>query len=246
MTIKRKRVSSAGLVEVEADSTDTVDTNGTSDTISTIGSQTAKFSNSNVMQANTGLLLGILQLTVNSGSVEARTGTIIVGAYGSVSTSPVTVDFGDIQTANASATVRHATSGTMTSVFELSTDNIIWTQVDTNVTSNDTTFTYSGNGETYRYARVRFTAGNNFLIVTIIDETALSSTATYNIRSSASQNTNDGTILFTDTIIAGSSKTLDIELFLTGVGEFFTLQVVSYTTGNFDLSLSDITSIREE
>ena len=60
MTIKRKRISSTGLVEVEADNTDIVDTNGYTDPINTVGAKFTKFSDGNTMKANARLRLGIL------------------------------------------------------------------------------------------------------------------------------------------------------------------------------------------
>ena len=64
MTIKRKNIRPSGLLEVEADNTDTVDTNGFSDAIQAVGAETAKFSGGATMQANSGLRIGMTQLKI--------------------------------------------------------------------------------------------------------------------------------------------------------------------------------------
>ncbi len=69
MVIKRQRVNVGALVEVEADNTDSVDVNGFTDSIQTVGAKTAKFSNNDVMKANSGLRIGLLQVKINSGLV---------------------------------------------------------------------------------------------------------------------------------------------------------------------------------
>lgn len=67
MTIKRQRVNAGSFVEVEADSTDTVDTNGFSSIITT-GSITAQYSDTSTIQAPLGLRVGMTQIKIVAGT----------------------------------------------------------------------------------------------------------------------------------------------------------------------------------
>lgn len=68
MTIKRKNIRSNGLLEVEADNTDTVDTNGFSDPISIVSAITAKYSDTSIIQAPPGLRVGTTQIKIVAGA----------------------------------------------------------------------------------------------------------------------------------------------------------------------------------
>jgi len=264
MTIKRQRVNAGSLVEVEADNTDTVDTLGISDAISVVGAKTAKFSDTSVMQANAGLRIGLTQLKINTGVIASRSRITIsttnmsdpanaidgnLNTFGSINTAGigVTVDFGSIGTTSISCKVRHATSGTMRSSLEISTDNIIWVEVSNISTSADTTFTHLGGTQTYRYARLVGITVSATLQIFEVFEGTLTGTTTVRVRSSATIDSTDGTILISDQVMNVLSQlTFDTELLLTGNAQFVTLEIVSFSGQSFDVSLSDITSIREE
>lgn len=67
MTIKRQRVNAGSFVEVEADSTDSVDTNGFSSLI-TSGAITAQYSDTSTIQAPLGLRVGMTQIKIVAGA----------------------------------------------------------------------------------------------------------------------------------------------------------------------------------
>lgn len=77
MTIKRKNIRPSGLLEVEADNTDTVDTNGFSDPISVVSAITAKFSDTSTIQAPSGLRVGMTQIKIVAGAEFLPAQTLI-------------------------------------------------------------------------------------------------------------------------------------------------------------------------
>lgn len=249
MTIKRKNIRPNGLLEVEADNTDTVDTNGFSDALSVVGAETAKFSGGATMQANPGLRIGMTQLKVNSGTPTARIGVVIAGSFGTKSSNgdSVTVDFGDIQTANLFATGAHNCNCSQTSTLEFSTDDITYFLASSINTGTAQVVNHNGGTQTYRFARLTAVQVNaNTIRLDTITETALVSNTTYNIRSSATLDTADGDILIGPILLLqNSTDVFDTDLLLTGNGEFVTLEVVSYTEGDVPITLSEITSIKE-
>ena len=243
MTIKRKRTSSSGLVEVECDSTDTVDTNGYSDEISTVGAKSAKFSDDDIMKANSGLKLGILQVKINAGSIEPpdftgsqtgnidATGTFFVTDYLQEYTGIPFVIF------TASAAGTNACGGGLT--MTISNDGINYRE------SN-------GGVQTFRY--IKFTGTGRVDPGRCLGTATVTSSGinfsnnnevTIRIRSSVSQDSVDGSVIVSDfTINESGSKTFD-NLLLVGEGNYFTLEIVSIDN-IFTVSLSDITSIKEE
>jgi len=272
MVIKRQRVTAtSALLEVEADSTDTVDAFGTSDIINTVTAKTAKFSDTSVMQANAALRLGVLQLQINTGTKalnSSRTRDVIRNNV-SLNDVPnaidsdldtkatssfadifpfeiIVIDFGTSATTSILAKVEHRGSNPGTTL-EVSEDDIDWDVVST-ITSTGIQ-THNGGVQTYQFARLRQIEplSSGFAdVFEIFDQDPATGEVTVNIRSSATQDGTDGTILTTEAILPESSLLLDTELFLTGNGEFFTLEITAFAEGEFDVSLSDITSIREE
>jgi len=249
LTIKRKNIRPSGLLEVESDNTDTVDTNGFSDALSVVGAETAKFSGGATMQANSGLRIGIIQIKVNSDVVTPRIGVVIAGSFGTktIDGDSVTVDFGDIAQANLFATAFHNCNCSQSSRLEFSTDDITYFSVSFINTSTSQAVNHNGGTQTYRYARLTAVTVNvNSINLQAIFETALASSTTYNIRSSATLDTADGTILVGPIVIGESSQDVfDTDLLLTGNTQFVTLEVVSYTEGDVPITLSEITSIKE-
>ena len=263
MTIKRKRVNFGALVEVEADSEDTVDLNGTSDGNDVPGTaKSAKFSNTTVMKANNNLRLGVLQVRINGGVSEIRPKSVLshsgytninnvvdndLNTSALITTSgEITVDFGTIITNNIKAKIRHAVNSSVTTILFVSTDNITYTQVDSLTTNTDTTFTLDGGIQTYRYAKTNGGAPATTHIVFEIFEDTISSDATLNIRSTPTQDGLGGTILLSHILTSNTTFTFDSDILLTGNGEYFTLEIVSFSTLPFIVFLSNITSIREE
>jgi len=99
MTIKRKNIRPSGLLEVEADPTDTVDTGGFSDPITT-GAITAKFSGGATMQASSGLRIGTTQIKVVSGLEFLP--QLTLGTAGSDWSSGANIVDGDLSTESGS------------------------------------------------------------------------------------------------------------------------------------------------
>lgn len=182
MTIKRKNIRPSGLLEVEADNTDTVDTNGFSDAISVVSAETAKFSGGATMQANLGLRLGLTQVKINVGSTLQSSRSIVPGSDTntinsanivdvSINTFAVTpegnntqivdVDFGSIIT-NKSLAVRYGlgtASGPSSVTYEtfVSDDDIIYTSLGTqliNIGSGSTGILFTFPNTTWRFVRV--------------------------------------------------------------------------------------------
>jgi len=270
MTIKRQRVNAGALVEVEADSTDSVDTNGFSDSISTVGAaETAKFSGGSTMQPNPGLRIGITQVKVNAGAAIVPLGITIpttnvtnpgnvVDGNPTSSSGPdvlaagvtaVTVDVGSLITAHIRIRFNATTALNALNTIEFSTDNVIWNFAFNRATNSTTIQDVTSAGEiTFRFMRVRVTSNPSsiafqyFLLIPVV---GVSTDVNINIRSSASINTADGTILDNVILSESQSITLDTELFLVEPSEFFTVEIVSFGGLTIPVTLSEITSIKE-
>lgn len=272
MTIKRKNIRPSGLLEVEADPTDTVDTGGFSDTISTVSAKTAKFSGGGTMQSNAGKRIGLTQVKINggvqvlrSGVVESNSGwnnpnngvDVNLNTFANTSTlgSTVVYDFASINTINLFTKLGN-TSGTTTTVIrvEISQDDVSYSFV-ADVTlpgagGGPATITTDHGVQIWRYVRLTYlsqTVATDVRIYEVFEDDN-SNTITARIRSSISIDTVDGTILTADIpITPNSTTTLDDELLLTGTpsGDFITLELVSLGTIPFPISLSEITSITE-
>lgn len=247
MTIKRKNIRPSGLLEVEADPTDLVDLNGFSDIINTVGAaKTAQFSDTSVMQANSGLKIGLTQVKIiNEGGV-VRIGVVIRGSFvATVATGEVVVvDFGNIGTADLSGTIQY-NSGNSNTNLEFSTDDITYFLAD-NITGSNLNNTYTPTTQTYRYARIFVITNPGVVTPQTIFEIATTSDVTINIRSSATLNTADGSILLASEVIPDNvTVTFNADLLLTGLGQFVTLEILSFNNQDVDVSLSEITSIKE-
>jgi len=269
MVIKRQRVNAGALVEVEADSTDIVDTNGFSDPISTVGAKTAKFSGGGIMQANSGLRIGITQLKINTGTADFIPRSKSIESESGVSNSAsmidnnvntrgfindigqfVIVDFTSIATATLRVimelnnalepqTVRVAVSNDNISFSDIATISLVTTKTD-----------YNLGVQTWRYVRILSISGGNQAEIFRIYETldVSSANVTVKVRSSVSLDTADGTILITDQIMnENETLTFDTNLLLTSNpnGTFVTVEIVSQIGGEISVTLDEITSIQE-
>lgn len=266
-----------GGFDVISDTTDTKDENGFSDIISIVSAKTAKFSDTSTMKANAGLKMGLLNFKINTGPasiVNGRTRTIIpvttvtdpdnaiddsdgtktgtvavIGPY-------LTVDFGVILTTRIRAKVRIVSqaSNTERDIIEYSTDNIIWNTALTLSTppGNSITHDETSNPFSFRYVRCNKTVHTfpGFSEVFEIQESLGSDdgTAVVNIRSSATIDTADGTIILPNVNINSNELAVIpvIDFLLAGIGQFITLEIISFSTGaGFDVNLEEITSLKE-
>jgi len=269
MTIKRQRVNAGALVEVEADNTDTVDTNGFSDPIQVVGAKTAKFSGGATMQANSGLRIGLTQVKINGGAEIVRTrniesnvgwtnpndaidNNINTRAIGQAVGNVLIIDFESIDTQNLNTVLGNTFVGGSDECVirvEISNDNISYSLIGNFVQFQNTKTTRDHGSQTWRYVRLTFVSqtGSSTPGIFRVFENAPSSSVTVRIRSSTTIDTADGTVIVTDTVINPSSvTTLDTDLLLTGNNEFVTLEIVSTSGIPITITLSEITSIKEE
>lgn len=268
MVIKRKNIRPSGLLEVEADNTDTVDVGGFSDPIQTVGAKTAKFSGGATMQANSGLRIGMTQLKINTGDVVFIPRTRIVNSGDASNTgniiddNPATsgafdenefvvIDFTTIATAELHVTLRLQNALDLLSLrVEISDDNISYTTIATLVNPSTTTTDINLGINTWRYVRLTAINGDGLIFVFELFELIDPSTSdvTVKVRSSVTLDTADGTILITDQVMnENESLTFDTDLLLTEnpTGDFVTLEIVSQTGNIIPVTLSEITSIKE-
>ena len=275
MTIKRKRTNGSGLVEVEADSTDTVDTDGTIAERTTVGATSAKFSDASDMKANSGKSLGVLKARIVSGdkipprtpSILAATGWSGTGAnavdedLGSATVnatfpSEIKVDFGSSDT-----NVLHVklgdpygggSSSNKTYTIHISTDDITYTPIGgTKTVPKNNEVDYDMGSQTFRYVKVIYTGGTNAglssgEIFEVYEVPAVTSEMTVRFRSSASKDAADGTVI-SSSIVIGENDTIteDSDLMLVVSGGYFTLEVVSIAGFAIPITVDTITSILE-
>lgn len=271
LVIKRKNIRPSGLLEVEADNTDTVDLGGFSDPIQTVGAKTAKFSGGSTMQANSGLRIGMTQLKINTGSAVSllrnksiedeldatNTQNMIDNSLGTSGrlnnpSSFVIVDFTSVATAILK--LRQSGSSILFNynmTVEISDDNISYTNI-ANLTIIGTTTLDSDLGtRTWRYVRLTYVSntGGGFVNVSeIFEDIGITDSVTVKVRSSSTLDTANGTILITDQVMGeNESLTFDTDLLLTGnpTGDFVTVEIVSLTSADIPVTLSEITSIKE-
>jgi len=270
MTIKRQRVNAGALVEVEADSTDTVDTGGFSDTLNVVGAKTAKFSNGDIMQANSNLRIGLTQLKINTGIEAGRNrdiesnsptwnnpdraiddntstsatsgdvGDIFVIDFGSVSSSILQTELGCSVFDGGNTTIR----------VEISDDNISYTTIGTFIQSEGSKNLRDHGTQTWRYVRLTHTAETAPQLLAqvfrVFETQNTTSTTTIRVRSSATIDVADGTVIIPDLVLNPNTITVfDNDLLLTGDAQFITLEIVSITGFEFDINLQEITSIKE-
>lgn len=262
MTISAKLSDVAGLEYVVSDPTDTDDVGGFSDAIIT-GAETCKYSDSSIIQAGSGKKIGVSQIKFAT-ALNPRTRSTIpttsitdpanvidddLLTFGSTSGTGivVTVDFGIIDTAVIKCKVRHLGSAISRSALEISTNNSVWTEVSNIQTAADTTFTHDGGTQTYRYARLNvITNGFGTMQCHEIFEEPSGTTALIRIRSSASQDTANGTIIKDNVTITNNVvTTLDTELFLVESSQYLTFEIISFANGIFQINATEITTVTE-
>lgn len=273
MTISAKLTDVAGLEFAVSDETDTIDIGGFSDALQIVGGETAKFSNLTTMQANSGLRIGMNQLKINTEAeipiqprdvfIESLSGawTGFVGqeVSSSSSNSPggiIVFDYESIDTQGLTTSTNGGFGGAgngITLFYEYSDDDISYTTLGSvNNTDGDApTITNWGTFQ-WRYIRVTHTATSGVAGNTASTNLTENVTqppvnnVTVRVRSSATLDTADGTVLITDqTMTENSSLTFDTDLLLTDNGQYVTLEIVSQTGNIIPVTLSEITSIKE-
>lgn len=266
MVIKRKNIRPGGLLEVEADPTDLVDLNGFSAIINTAGAaQTAQFSGGSTMKANPGLKIGLTQLKINTGNPNpGRTRDVILDTGwstpinsidGDLDSSasladpglPLIIDFTSIDTQILKIQMGSNGGGSQQCSVEISDDNMSYASLG-NISTALLTQLFDFGTQTWRFVKVtRLTAaGNPVTIIYEIFEDLPNDTVTVRVRSSATQDTANGTVIIPDQVMnPNETLTFDSTLLLTGVGQFVTLEYVSFTEFAVDVNLSEITSITE-
>lgn len=154
MTIKRKRLDTLNnLEEIETSPQDTVDTAGFSAAISgTNVGKTCQFSDTSIMQANSGLLIGLMGFTVNAGDGIGRTISVLsnsgfsnpTGAFDASGNTTFSFSI-DGQTGIGTVIYEFETSGsTPSSILTISGSIITGSGASSNVKvdiSEDATFT---------------------------------------------------------------------------------------------------------
>ena len=79
-----------------------------------------------------------------------------------------------------------------------------------------------------------------------VTEEVSTDSVTINIRSSITQDGINGTILINNAVIlVNNTFIFDNDLLFTGLGEYITLEIVSFSTGAMQVTLDEITSILE-
>lgn len=268
MVISSKLVDLNGLEFAVSEDTDTIDAGGFSDPIQVVGAETAKFSGGATMQANTGLRIGLTQVKVNAGAeilrdrnIESNIGwsapnDAIDGNTNTAATSQTTgnvlvIDFESIDTRELSTELGNSRSTTSTANIsvEISDDNISYTTIGTFAQVESSKTLRNHGSQTWRYVRITFVSEINNPIAGIhrvFETNAVASTTTIRIRSSATIDTADGTVIVPDTVINPSTvTTFDTDLLLTGNAQFVTLEIVSVPGFPIPINLQEITSIKE-
>lgn len=299
MTIKRKNIRPGGLFEVEADNTDTVNTNGFSDSIQTVGAKTAKFSGGATMQANSGLRIGMTQLKIvtigatpglrvevpadfvdfpSTGATVDNSNVTFTSSLDAGASGEAVVDYGFIDTRDIQLVsriiytqVEFGTLGALTFVYQISDDNITYTDPVTSSSTFQTLATAVGgdmmggtiidtgivtyndpNSQSFRYVKITVTRTGTadtirtWSIYQFTEQSIGGGTVTVRVRSSDTIDTADGTVLITDQVMnENETLTFDTDLLLTGNGKFVTLEIVSLTSFDIPTTLSEITSIKE-
>ena len=275
MTIKRKRTNGSGLVEVEADSTDTVDTLGTIAEQTAVGAKSAKFSDASDMKANVGKALGVLKAVLNSGdeikprttSIHSASGWSGSGAnivdenLGTAATnatfpSEVIVDFGSVDTNVLRVKVGDPYGGgsisSKTYDVEISDDDVTYTPIGSTITvPKNSEVDQSFGSQTFRYVKVKYTGGTNAglssgEIFEVYEEPAVTSETTVRFRSSVSKDGTDGTVISSNIVLGeNDSVTEDDDLMLVVTGGYFTLEIVSIAGFALPIDVDTITSILE-
>lgn len=297
MTISSKLVDIGGLAFAVSEDTDTIDVGGFSDAIQTVGAQTAKFSDTSTMQANSGLRIGMTQLKINTSDAAPAVRTEVGADFitfpatgATVDNDPVTtnslstnsggeavIDYGSIANRDIQLVTfmqytqpEFGSSGAMTFVYQISDDNITYTDP---VTSNPTfqslsivaggdmmgggiintgIITYNdANTQNFRYIKFTLTtsgtaSAQQWRIYQATIQSVVTPQVTVRVRSSNTIDTADGDILISDQLMnANEILSFTTDLLLTGEAQFVTLEIVSLTDFDIPTTLSEITSIKE-
>lgn len=300
MTIKRKNIRPSGLLEVEADPTDTVDTGGFSDPITT-GAETAKFSGGGTIQAPSGLRVGTTQIKIvagvgflpqlalgTAGSDWSNGANIVDGDLNTVSGSlgvtglppmEVVVDFGSIASRSIEAKFNIAQPSNLatflftkmvsrifisdTETFGAELSNQTQQVTGTNTGAQNADFFHTVTGpNSFRYVKFTIEQGANFefadgssdpnqragtcSVYSVNEALNASTDAVVNIRSSATIDTANGTIIRGPINVSeGSTVVIDDDLLLVESLQFLTLDYATPGANTFNINLSEITSITE-
>jgi len=296
MTISSKLSDIGGLEFVVSDSTDTDDVNGFSDAIQAVGAETAKFSGGATMQANSGLIIGLSQLKINTSDAlpgvrtEVGADFVTFPANGNTvdnnettfsssgsSGGEAVIDYGSVATRDIKLVTRmqyiqpeFGSSGAMTFVYQISDDNISYSNPVTSSptfqslavtpggdmmgggTINSGIVTYNdANSQSFRYIKLTLTLSGTasaptWFIYQATEQDIGVNQVTVRIRSSATLDTADGSVLINNQVMdENETLTFNTQLLLTGPSEFVTLEIVSLTSFNIPTTLSEITSVKE-
>jgi len=296
MTITSKLVDVGGLSFAVSQDTDTIDVGGLSNAIQTVGAKTAEFSDTATMQANSGLRIGMTQLKIVTIGATPGARTEESGDFVNFSATGATVDNSNVTFTSSSASSGEAvinygsvdtrdiqlvtrmtyvqpefgSSGVQTFVYQISDDNITYTDpvtssptfqsqavvaggdmmgggtIDTGIVTYD-----DANTQSFQYVKLTLTLSGtasspSWSIYQVTEQQTVTPQVTVRVRSSATVDTADGSVIITDQSM-GENETLtfDTELLLTGNGEFVTLEIVSLAGFDIPTTLTEITSIKE-
>jgi len=296
MTISSKLSDIGGLEFVVSEAADTDDVGGFSDAIQIVGAETAKFSGGGTMQANSGLIIGLSQLKINTSDavpgVRTEVGADFItfpvngntvdnnettfSSSGSVGGEAV-IDYGSVATRDIKLVTRmqyiqpeFGSTGAMTFVYQISDDNISYSDPVTSSptfqslavtpggdmmgggTINSGIVTYNdANSQSFRFIKLTLTLSGTasaptwFIYQATVQDIGVNQ-VTVRIRSSATLDTADGTVLINDQVMdENETLTFNTQLLLTGPSEFVTLEIVSLTSFDMPTTLSEITSVKE-
>ena len=200
--------------------------------------------------------------STSSGSLGSILPTVmeVVVDFGTIASRPIGAKFSITQPGNLATnlftrmTSRIFVSDTETFGAELG--NQVNTVGGTNTGPQTGTFTHDESAVSFRFAKFtmeqeatnvptgqRPGTCNVFSVNLPLDA---SSPATVNIRSSATKDTADGTIIKSGIVIlADQTITLTTELLLVASSQFLTLDYITQAVNMFNINFSDITSVKE-
>jgi len=272
MTISAKLSDLGGLEFVVSDPADTDDINGFSDTQSSVGGESAKFSGGSAMQANSGKKIGISQVkfealitdlsarSILSSSGLTNPGNVIdddddTNTTFSDTNDELIVDFGSSITAVLKSVGNRSVSGSHNIEISLSTDDITYNFL-VNLNYSEAKQTRDHGTETFRYVKFRSVGSTSSAnVYSIFAEDTGGDDVTVQLLSTSSIDSTSGTTLIGSTVLTATSRdtgsiasvtTFNTTLYLTDAGDFVTLRVVSYA-GQFTVpvKLKEITTVKE-
>jgi len=185
----------------------------------------------------------------NTGTFSTTTET---GA--SIPKECLTVDFQSVDTQTLIIRMRCSQlANTATIRVEKSDDNVIYSLVaDQIIDANPVNYDFGSHS--FKFIRVTYqseggpTASNTIELFEVgVDHSAPpTNNVTVRVRSSATIDTANGTVLITDQVMTqNSTLTFVVDLLLTGNGQFVTLEIVSQLGNVIPVNLQEITSIKE-